>query len=216
MKVIKQRLQRAFTFLEQGNLKQAEILYLECLDGIDDQASLLFEQALHGLGYVKSEQGHFSEARDLYLRLIDLAVKKGDQENEAIAYHQLAMVERMAGRYDEALYNFSREQMVYDAKYPHFHLGYAANFYERGYIHFIQGAYFDAEHFIQASLDHALQSKDQIAIGCAWRCLGDIAVKTGEKQAALMHYEQAKHYFQQAAHSKAVSEIEETLSKLTQ
>lgn len=210
MHVIKDKLKRALNFVEKGYLKQAEILYLQCVDVLGEGSSE-YEQALHGLAYVKMDLGHFEDARDLYRKLLEIAREKGHKEREAIVYHQLGMVEQMAGQYSEARRFFQAERAVYESHHPDFYLGLAANWYEEGIMSLKERDLTSAHKHFTVSLDYAKQSGDLVAIGCAYRGLGDSWQKTGDEDKAHAYFAQAKEVFWRAGDEKAVKEVDNRL-----
>ncbi len=48
MKNLSDQLRKAFEYFDQGYFRQAEMLYLKCIDQIDDTTSIAFKQAVHG------------------------------------------------------------------------------------------------------------------------------------------------------------------------
>ncbi|SFE37195.1 Tetratricopeptide repeat-containing protein [Lentibacillus persicus] len=205
------KLQRAFEFLNKGSLKQAEILYLECLDRIDDPSSTLYKQALHGLAYVKSELNQYTEANELYSELLRRARQESDSQNEAIAYHQLGLVQRMAGNYEAALGFFAEELAIYDTFRSTPHLGFAANLYEQAMVHLGQENLTEAQRLMEEALDNAEKTDDFIVIGSLYRGLGDIYQQIARSDEAKKHYRNAANAYRQANDLKAVEEIERKL-----
>lgn len=214
MDIIKKKLARAFQYFNKGQLKQAEILYLECLDKIEDQLSKQYKQALHGLGIVKSELGNYQLASELYMQLLAIAKQEINKQEEAIVYHQLGMVKRMAGDCTSALDYFTKEQMIYKEHDPDFHLGFAANLYEQGMICMNQGKLKEAAKRMTESLQHAKQTDDLIVLGCAYRGLGDIAKTAGNLDTAKEHFHLARQAFQEAKDTRAVLGVEERMNNL--
>ncbi|MBY7144195.1 tetratricopeptide repeat protein [Virgibacillus sp. NKC19-3] len=214
MKNIKNQLHRAFEFVNNGYLKQAEILYLECLDEIDDQQSHFYKQAIHGLGLVKSELNQFKEAYQLYTEVLHITRNDKDVQGEAVAYHQLGMVERSSENFKKALYFFAKEYEIYDTMFPKFHLGFAANLYERGKTYLLQNKLKEAKNMMEVSLNHGDQTEDVIVVGYARRDLGYIFQQLGEKQKAMTHYTYALDAFQKADDSQTINDIEKKIANL--
>lgn len=88
---------RAFAFLQQGRLDDAERIYRAILQRSPDDAD-----ALHFLGVVQAQRQNFSEAADLIDRAIVLA------PDNAVAHSNRGNVFRMQGRIDEALASYER------------------------------------------------------------------------------------------------------------
>ncbi|WP_341202380.1 hypothetical protein [Planomicrobium okeanokoites] len=47
-----QEINKAFKLFDEGEYKQAEKIYLACLNGLTDEQPNLYKVALNGLGYV--------------------------------------------------------------------------------------------------------------------------------------------------------------------
>lgn len=211
MKNITSKLQKAVNFIDKGYIKQAEIIFLECLDKIDDPASKEYKQALHGLAYIKSELKNFTEANNLYLELLHIARKEEDKQEEAIAYHQLGMVQQAVKNYEEALSYFLKEKEIYLAYFPTFYLGLAANLYECGMVYLQNKQLKDAKYFMEESLLHAKDAGDMLVIGHAYRGLGDVCNESGAKDSALIHYKHALGAFRQVNNKQAIRVVEERM-----
>ena len=214
MNNISDQLRKAFEYFDQGYFRQAEMLYLKCIDQIDDTASIAFKQAVHGLGFVKSELGQYEAASDLYLTLLKLSVDEQDREAEAIAYHQLGMVERMAGQTEKASHYFEEELAILHAHFPQWELGYSANYYEQGMLYMQQQQWEKAYRMMMEALHYANKSLDQVAIGCAYRGLGDACRQTNRSKEALQHYQDARAVFRSVQDTRAISELDERIALL--
>src|SRR5699024_7839804 len=197
---------------EKGRMKQAEILFLECLDKIEDKESPAYKQAMHGFALVKSELGNYTEASELYLEILRIAENEGNKEEEAIAYHQLGMVERLAGQYDKALRFLSTEAEIYKTLDGDFHLELAANVYEQGMIYLLNNQHIHARRFMEKSLHHAEQAEDSMIIGYAYTGLGDISSQSDEKEAEKF-YQQAIMAFEWAEDNQAVEAMKDKINK---
>ncbi|SHG56233.1 tetratricopeptide repeat protein [Ornithinibacillus halophilus] len=185
------KLQKAYDFFNQGLYKQAEILYLGVLDKLDKEDLELYKQALHGLGYVKIELDQYQEATEMFLQLLSLAEQEGNNEEKAIAYHQLGMAERKARNYERAMTYFDEEIAIYDTSSPDFHLGYAAAYYEYGTVFMLQDDLETAKEYLEKSVSHAERTDDLVLLGYAYRNLGDVYQAMDEGQKALVFYQSA-------------------------
>lgn len=208
------KLQNALNAFEQGRLKQAEILYLECLDKIQDKDTPAYKQALHGLSYVKIEMKQLTEANELYSELLRISQNEGNKEDEAIALHQLGIVHRMDRNYEAARRYLEQEETIYKSIQGNFHLGLAANYYEQGMIDFLMNNFQKAKVFMKKSLGEAKQDADQMVIGYTYRALGDIESKRGNVKEAIRYFEYATSAFEKVDANEAVKEIRDRIVKL--
>ena len=203
----------AFELFDKGEFQQAEKLYLTYLMKLTDKTSAPYKAILNGLGYVKSFQGQYREAKDYYQKLLEISKRQFDTKEEAIALHQLGMVERMAGDYKKAKDYFSAEHEIWIREYPDFYVGFSANFYERGFIAARLKKYQEALSLLNHALEYAFLAKDLIAQGCAYRELGELAASRSQIEQAKSHFQSAFSAFQEAKDEKAVEEIQHLLDR---
>ncbi|MUV36486.1 hypothetical protein JNUCC1_00288 [Lentibacillus sp. JNUCC-1] len=207
MSMLEDKLKRALNYLNEGNLTQAEVLFLQCVDKADDQKSNVFAQSMHGLAYVKMAQEHFDEAWDLYMRLLELAETKNDTNGRAIVHHQLGMVEQTRGHYAEALEQFAHEQSIYQSSMVEDDLSVAINLFEQGYVYFLMEDFEKASNALDEALDHAQRSDDPVTIASVHHALGDLAAQGKNKDKALEHYTEAQAIFQKENDSPMAEEL---------
>jgi tetratricopeptide (TPR) repeat protein len=196
---------QAWALFEEGKLEQAEQLYRQQLE-----ANPKHEAALHGLGYVLAEQKRFEEAEGCYLELLNLARHRNDPIASHRAIHQLGMVQRIAGRYEEALVSFQTEAEIM-LNEP---LAISANAYEQGYIHLKLGDYAEAEGWMEKAVQNALASGDKIALGCALRGTGELFLAMGILRDAQGFLEQAKAAFLEGNDPKGAADVEGLLESI--
>lgn len=210
---IDDKLNGAFELFENNQLIEAEGIYQECLSLIDTRSNK-YEAALHWLGYVKSELKKFDEARSIYDELRGIAKSNLNFQDELIAIHQLGMVERMAENYDKAQELFNEELELLRIRHPNWHIGFAANYYEQGYILLKKNKLFEAENLMNESLRYAELSNDQIALGCSQRGLGEINKAKGEIEKAKSYFEQSIVAFKEGEDLVGVTEVNRMLDEI--
>lgn len=203
----------AFELFDQGEYDQAEELYLACLKKLGDRKSDSYKAVLNGLGYVKSHQGEFREARKYINEVLEIAIEQADKMEEAMAFHQLGMVERMAGEYESALRLFTKEAAIWKAHFPDFTVGFSANSYERGYIAIKQEQYEEAAELFRSSLDNAKAGNSLVAAGCAHRGMGELELAKKRVEQAGNHFKQALSAFEEAGDEIAAAETQEFLEQ---
>lgn len=65
MELLEEKLNEVFALFDQVRLNEAELLYNECLNVVEDRNADEYTQILHGLGYVKAAQKNYDAARAL-------------------------------------------------------------------------------------------------------------------------------------------------------
>src|SRR5699024_2108744 len=86
-----------------------------------------------------------------------------------------------------------------------------ANWYEEGIMSLKERDLTSAHKHFTVSLDYAKQSGELVAIGCAYRGLGDSWQKTGDEDKAHAYFAEAKEVFWRAGDEKAVKEVDNRL-----
>lgn len=210
---IDDKLNHAFELFENNQLIEAEGIYQECLSLMDTK-STKYEAALHWLGFVKSELKKFDEARSIYFELRKIAETNSNLQDELITIHQLGMVERMAENYDDAQKLFKEELELLQSSHPNWHVGFAANYYEQGYILLKKNNLFEAEKLMYQSLRYAEQSNDETALGCSLRGLGEIHKAKGEIGKAKRYFEQSIVAFKEGKNLVGVTEVTRMLDDI--
>lgn len=117
------------------------------------------------------------------------------------------MVERMAGDFDKAQALFEEELALLKNRNPNFYVGFAANYYEQGYILLKKNRLMDAEERMNQSLQYSEQSADPVCLGCSLRGLGEIFKAKGEIELSEKWFQQSIGAFQKADDIVAVNEV---------
>lgn len=207
MNELNKKIYDAFQLFDNGEYRKAEQLYEYCLHKRDHLDINEYQEILHGIGYVKAYLKKFTEAQNCYKELLRIAKECGNIEDEAIALHQLGMVERMAENYSEALAFFNKELLL-RKKYQLDHdLSLSAIFYEFGYIHFLINELDKAEVWMEKSLYYAQLCGDYVCLGCSYRGLGEIYKMNDDINRSTKSFNDAIHAFTTANDWKAVEEV---------
>lgn len=214
MQHITRKLKNALNAFEQGHLKQAEILYLQCLDKMTDKDTVVYKQALHGLSFVKVEMEQLTDASELYSQLLKIAEQEGNKEEEAIVLHQLGIIYRMDANLDKAISYFKQEQSIYETLQGDFHLELSANYFEQGMTYNAIGSLKKSRELMEIALAEAKLAKDQMVIGYVYRALGDNSVKDNNISEALENFAKAQEAFQNEGAESALRDLKERINKI--
>lgn len=211
MELLEEKLNEAFALFDQGRLNEAELLYNECLNVVEDRNADEYTQILHGLGYVKAAQKNYDAAREHYSELMDIAIANVQKMDHCVAVHQLGMVERMAGCYDKAEQLFQIEAKLLKEYGITSTVNWSANYYEQGYIALMQNKMELAEKFMKESLNFAKESADDVCLGCAYRGLGEFYVANNQETLAKDSFQYALEAFERVKDVLAIQELKELL-----
>ena len=209
----RETLRLAFDAFDKGELERAADLYQRVLEAHASED--LHAHALYGLGFVRSQQGRFLEARGLYLKLLERAKAQGNLTAQHRAMHQLGMVERLAERYETALHWFQREHGLLEHLTEGRAVALSANLYERGYVTFLAGDPQAGRSLLRDSLNYADEADDPMCQGCALRALGEVAAAGGAVDEARGHWRSSLRHFEKAGDRVASDEVRTLLDTLS-
>ena len=212
--MIGQLLREAFEAFDHDRLDEAERLYREVLVLLEERDSDEYRNALHMLAFVKSHQKDFVEARQIYISLHLDAVRRSDKAAEAIALHQLGMVERLAEEYDAAISLFGKEFALRNKHLPEDHIGFSANLYEQGYIALLTGNLDTAHAKLLQALGYGESAHDQMCVACAFRGLGEVEVAQRNLVNARRYFLLSVDAFRKAGDKFGVTEVTQLIEKL--
>lgn len=204
-------IEEAWLAFTQDDYPTAEHLFKSIIKNYQDES--VIRQAQFGLGYVLAFTQQFEEARAIFLYLHDDAKKRGAVGEQHRALHQVGMVERMAGNWLQAKITFTKEAELIE-QLGNLPLPVAVNAYEQGFIALHLNELELAYQWLNCSLEQAEYTDDQVAVGCAYRALGDYFKQIGEIEQAQHRWESAKIAFSQANDEKAMNDIQERLKDL--
>lgn len=170
------------------------------------------QHAAFGLGSALAFLGEFDEARLIFTRLRTEAATRNDLTAEHRALHQVGMVERLAERWAAAQACFVEEQQLIE-RLGSPDLAVAINAYELGFVALQWGDAATSRGWFEQSLSRAQNTTDLVAVGCAYRGLGDWAAAQGYVQDAIERWTAAQQAFVQAGEAKAGDEVQLRIQK---
>lgn len=204
-----EQMNEAFQAFDAGDFDTAEKCYRALLETLAPEDTDKRNSVLHMLGFVYAQQGKYPEARTTYLSLLETAT---ENTTKHIIYHQLGMVERMAGdNYAQALtYLVEESALLTETMFAQ----RSANHYEIGHVMLLMSdTDMATQQFLEAR-DLAQSANDTVCLACAYRGLGDVAMQTSDSDSAKAHYEASKTQFLQAEDRIGADEIDARLEAL--
>lgn len=197
---------QAWELLFEGKIDEAKQLVQAdfCLANCKDYS------LLNLMGYIYLYEKKYEDCLEVYQRYLHLAITEKDRENEHIAYHQLAMVYREMNDFQTALSYIEKEREVIEQDFSEDDLKSSVNDYEQGYLRLKLGKIFEANTYMQQSLDSALKTDDLIAQACAYRGLGEIySAENSEKSQE--NFLQAIELFEKAGDQIGAEEVRDLI-----
>ena len=199
-----QLLAAALARFDAGDLQGAETDLTNLLKAASGNDPLL-PNLYMALTYAESCLNRFDLAREYGGKL--LALWQGTAD-EAVALHQLAVTERMAGDLAAALRYLEQEKKLLDASGPESALRRGENLYERGFVSLLQKDLPLAQALLTGSLNHGQLTGDLMLTGLSQQALGDLCMARGDKTGALALWRQAADAFRALGDPVALREAE--------
>lgn len=204
---MEKKIEKAWQLLLKGDFAEAKNVVRNdfTLESCEDYA------LLNLMGYIYLSEKNFHKSRKIFKKYITLAKEKSDFEQQHIGLHQLAMVNREQGRFEDALDCVLKEKDILEKYFENDKLKTAVNLYEIGYINFKLDNIHEALDVMNLSLYFAEQTDDLIAQACSYRGLGEISFRTGKRELAIQQFEKSFQLFKRANEKLGVETVEELL-----
>jgi tetratricopeptide (TPR) repeat protein len=202
----------------RNELGAAEACYQQCLSRLPASAGEERRSTEYMLGFVYAQSGRHAQARKIYNRLLQwqrergVPTAPGGEWSQAVMLHQLAMVERLAGRVGEVRgYLEEERELRQDADW----LGLSANSYELGELALMEKNNSAAEDLMCRSLEEARKSGDAVCVACALRGLGTVLAARREcADEAETCLQQSVSEFLRAGDELGATEVRQLLKEL--
>jgi TolA-binding protein len=162
------------------------------------------------LGYTLAFTQRCPEASAVYA---GLRKRHAGEPWEHIAVHQLGMVARMHGDWDSARALFEEEAQMIGAAGLGSH-EHSVNAYEQGYVALKMGQLEQASTHLNRGLTLAQQGDDPVAVACAHRGLGELALAHGDAHEAHRQFGLALACFEEAEDEPEAAEMRARLLEL--
>lgn len=164
------------------------------------------------MGYLNLEDKNYETAREIYIKYISLAQEKNDNENLHMGFHQLAMVYREMGNYEQALDLIEEEKKTLTIHYPEDRLKMSINNYEQAHLRLNLGRYEKALKYGTLCLEQALQTEDKIAQACAYKIVGEVNLALNKMELAKVNIKKAIELFEDAGDDVGAEEVRHLLN----
>ncbi len=119
----------------------------------------------------------------------------------------------MAGNYAKALRIFGEEEELLQVHFPNRFDRLSANSYEQGYTRLQCGEFEEAQKRMAASVEYAMESKDAMCQGCAYRGMGEVLASLNAPEAAAGYFDRSIDAFRKAGDEIAVAQVEDFKAK---
>lgn len=209
---IQDDLSHAFQLYEEKAFQASKVQYEQILEKeltIEMEIELRF-----GYGYPLSALGYVDEAVANYEKLGQLGEFTERLDLVTQSLHQIGMVYREAKQYKKALTFLTEEQKLIHNHFTNNPLFLAANLYEMGYTHFLDGNDEVAYSFLVDSLVEGEKAGDLIMLACSQRALGEFYQKQAKPKAALAYFEESIEMFKEAGDEIGAAEVVQMAEKL--
>jgi len=201
-----EQLQKAWQALFDGQYQLAKQFVYQI-----DQDSY---STLNLKAYIALEEKDFALARQFLKDYYAQAVSEKNLEEQHIALHQLAMVEREEEHFQKAYDLIMVEAEIITDHFPDDLLKKSVNLYEQGYLQFKLGNICLAEELLQATLNLALQTDDLINHACAYRALAEGMLAKKDINMAKSYVQQALTYFEEAGDRVGATDLKDLMAQI--
>lgn len=209
---IQDEISRAFQLYEEKAYYDSKTIFEETLQSEMTNADEI--QLRFGYGYPLSALGLVDEAVDNYRKLGMLGENTNNHEIVSQAIHQIGMVYRESGQYQEAMTYFLQEQKMIQTHFMENHLFIAANLYELGYTHLLDGNEDLAFKYLRGCLTESYKSGDPIMQACAKRAMGEFYAKQNNLETARDYFKESIQTFNKADDEIGALEVVEMLNNI--
>ena len=209
---IQDEISRAFQLYEEKAYYDSKTIFEETLQSEMTNADEI--QLRFGYGYPLSALGLVDEAVDNYRKLGMLGENTNNHEIVSQAIHQIGMVYRESGQYQEAMTYFLQEQKMIQTHFMENHLFIAANLYELGYTHLLDGNEDLGFKYLRGCLTESYKSGDPIMQACAKRAMGEFYAKQNNLETARDYFKESIQTFNKADDEIGALEVVEMLNNI--
>ncbi|CAF0971087.1 unnamed protein product [Adineta steineri] len=149
------------------------------------------------LGMVLWSMGQFDKAEDIYQVLLD---QKKDDKDKAPIYHQLGLIMKDQGKYEEALTFYEKSLAIYQKTLSTNHPSLAMSYNNIGLVHYNMGNYPKALSSHEKALGIRQQSLpcNHPHLAASYNNIGIVYKKMGNYPKALSYYEKDLEISQQS------------------
>ena len=186
----------AIGYFQTQNYLQAKESYLQVtellqqLQGVEEREIKLFlASTYHKLGIVAQEVREYEQARDYYLKALDIFIEFGAKYESASTYHQLGRVAQLVREYEQARDYYLKALDIlieFGAKYES-----ARNYHNLGIVAQEVREYEQARDYYQKALDIKIEFGAKYESARTYYQLGSVAEELGELESAKANYLQA-------------------------
>lgn len=135
-------------------------------------------------------------------------------EEQHIALHQLAMVEREEEHFQKAYDLIMVEAEIITDHFPDDLLKKSVNLYEQGYLQFKLGNICLAEELLQTTLNLALQTDELINHACAYRALAEVMLAQKDINMAKSYVQQALTCFEEGGDRVGATDLKDLIAQI--
>jgi len=211
MEMIKDRIDAAHQLFEEKNFEEA----LAEFNALSEEKRLgnshKFQIALNK-GIIKMNLNNYDEAQHDMENALLIGEKTEDLYRQAQALHQLGILAKLRGDFDNATELFRDELRKCSSLMPSYYSDLSYNFYEQGDVKMLAGDFVDAKMYFEHALVFAETEANYHGVGLAARALGNLSITVNRHKEALGYLRKSYENFKLAEDREG---IESTLQEIT-
>ena len=138
-------------------------------------------------GIIKMNLNNYDEAQHDMENALLIGEKTEDLYKQARALHQLGILAKLRGNYDNATELFREELRKCSSLMPSYYADLSYNFYEQGDVKMLSGDFADAKMYFKHALVFAETEANYHGVGLASKALGRLSITVNRHKEALCY-----------------------------
>lgn len=210
---INQRIEDASKLVEEKKFEKA----LDSFESFDSEKKLSNKQKFKialNKGIIKIYLFNYDEAQHDLETALNLGEKTEDRYDQARALHQLGILAKLRGDYDEAIELLREELRRCSSLMPSYYSDLSYNFFEQGDVMMLKENFTDAKMYFKHALVFAETESNYHGVGLATRSLGRLSRKVNRRKEALSYLRKSYENFKLAEDQEAIQSTLDEITKL--
>ena len=165
-------------------------------------------------GIIKMNLNNYDEAQHDMESALLIGKKTENLYKQARALHQLGILAKLRGDYDNATELFREELRKCSSLMPSYYSDLSYNFYEQGDVKMLAGDFVDAKMYFNHALVFAETETNYHGVGLAAKALGRLSITVNCHKEALEYFHKSYENFKLAEDQESIESILQEITKL--
>ncbi|HHT24081.1 MAG TPA: tetratricopeptide repeat protein [Clostridiaceae bacterium] len=165
-------------------------------------------------GIIKMNLNNYDEAQHDMESALLIGEKTEDLYRQARALHQLGILAKLRGDYDNATELFREELRKCSSLMPSYYADLSYNFYEQGDVKMLAGDFVDARMYFNHAIVFAETETNYHGVGLATKALGRLSLTINRYEDALCYFRKSYENFKLAEDQEGIESALNEITKL--